>query len=73
MDNVTDIRRAVMDICYLDGITRRQILAAYNKKYNKTVQEASFNKMVNNNNIKFNVLVAVLDSIGYKIDIKKKL
>lgn len=73
MDNVTDIRRAIIDICYSDGITRRQILAAYNNKYNKNMLESVFNKMVNNNNIKFNVLVAVLDSIGYKIDIKKKL
>lgn len=73
MDNVTDIKKVIMDICYLDGITRRQILAAYNKKYNKNMLESVFNKMVNNNNIKFNVLVAVLDSIGYKIDIKKKL
>ena len=73
MENVIDIRKVIIDICYQDGVTRRQILAAYNKKYNKTVQEASFNKMINNNNIKFNVLIDVLDSIGYKIDIKKKI
>lgn len=73
MDNVTDIKKVIIDICYQDGITRREILAAYNKKYNKTVQEAAFNRMVNNNNIKFNVLVDVLASIGYTIEIKKKL
>lgn len=73
MEDVIDIRKVIIDICYQDGVTRRQILAAYNKKYNKTVQEASFNKMINNNNIKFNVLIDVLDSIGYKIDIKKKI
>lgn len=73
MEDVIDIRKVIIDICYQDGVTRRQILTAYNKKYNKTVQEASFNKMINNNNIKFNVLIDVLDSIGYKIDIKKKI
>lgn len=73
MENVTDIKKVIMDICYLDGLTRRQILAAYNKKYNKTVMESAFNKMINNNNVKFNTIVDILDSIGYKIDIKKKL
>ena len=73
MEDVIDIRKVIIDICYQDGVTRRQILAAYNKKYNKTVMEPAFNKMINNNNIKFNVLIDVLDSIGYKIDIKKKI
>lgn len=73
MENVTDIKKVIMDICYQDGITRRKILAMYNEKYNKTVMESAFNKMINNNNIKFNVLIDVLDSIGYKIDIKKKI
>ena len=73
MENVIDIRKVIMDICYQDGVTRRQILAACNKKYHKTVMEPAFNKMINNNNIKFNVLIDVLDSIGYKIDIKKKI
>lgn len=73
MENVIDIRKVIMDICYQDGITRRKILAMYNEKYNKTVMESAFNKMINNNNIKFNVLIDVLDSIGYKIDIKKKI
>lgn len=73
MEDVTAIRKVIMDICYQDGITRRKILATYNEKYNKKMLESVFNKMINSNNIKFNTLVDILDSIGYKIDIKKKI
>ena len=68
-----DIKKVFIDICYQNGISRRHILECYNKKYNKEIQEASFNRMINNNNIKYNMLCNVLDSIGYSIDIIKKL
>lgn len=67
-----DIKKVFIDICYQNGISRRHILECYNKKYNKEIQEASFNRMINNNNIKFNMLVDVLDAIGYTIEIKKR-
>ena len=62
-----DIKKVFIDICYQNGISRRHILECYNKE----IQEASFNRMINNNNIKFNMLVDVLDAIGYTIEIKK--
>ena len=73
MENVKDIKKVIIDICYLEEVTRRYILDCYNKKYNKEVQEASFNRMINNNNVKFSTLVDILDSVGYTIDIRKKL
>ena len=73
MENVKDIKKVIIDICYQEEVTRRYILDCYNKKYNKEVQEASFNRMINNNNVKFRTLVAIADSVGYTIDIRKKL
>ena len=40
---------------------------------NKNLLEQTFTKTLSNNNIKFNMLVDLLDSIGYTIDIRKKL
>lgn len=73
MDNVKDIKKAIIDICYKEGITRRDLIAAYNKKYNKNLLEQTFTKTLTNNNIKFNMLVNMLDAIGYTIEIKKKI
>ena len=39
MENVKDIKKVIIDICYQEGITRRDLIAVYNKKYNK-----NFNK-----------------------------
>lgn len=68
-----DFKKFIIDLCYNEGITRRQILNAYNTKYNKDMQEASFNRMINNGNIKLNILCDVMESIGYTVEIKKKL
>ena len=68
-----DVKKIIMDICYQDGITRRDILAAYNKSQGKELQEASFNRMVNTNSIKYKNLFDILNAIGYTIEIKKKL
>lgn len=43
----------------------------YNKKYNDNMQPQVFRRMVNNNNIKYNMLCSILDAIGYTIEIKK--
>ena len=73
VENVKDIKKVIIDICYQEGITRRDLIAVYNKKYNKNLLEQTFTKTLSNNNIKFNMLVDLLDSIGYTIDIRKKL
>ena len=61
-----DLQKTIIDICYNDKLTRREILAAYNQKYNQTMQEAAFNRSLNRGVMKFNQLQNVLDSIGYK-------
>jgi hypothetical protein len=73
VESVKDIKKVIIDICYQEGITRRDLIAVYNKKYNKNLLEQTFTKTLSNNNIKFNMLVDLLDSIGYTIDIRKKL
>ena len=73
LDYKADLKKVIIDICYQEGITRRDLIAVYNKKYNKNLLEQTFTKTLSNNNIKFNMLVDLLDSIGYTIDIRKKL
>ena len=67
-----DLKKVLMDICYNDNITRREILSHYNKKYNKNVNEPTFSRSINTNVMKFNQLQNVLDSIDYEIIIQKK-
>lgn len=62
-----------MDIGYEEGLTRNDIASAYNKKYNKTLQASVLSRTLSKNNMKFNQLYEILDSIGYTIEIKKKI
>lgn len=50
MENVKDIKKVIIDICYQEGITRRDLIAVYNKKYNKNLLEQTFTKTLSNNN-----------------------
>jgi hypothetical protein len=47
-------------------------MKAYNKAYDKSMVSATFYKMINNNNIKWNTLSDMLDSIGYEIVFRRK-
>lgn len=68
-----DIKEIFLMICYKEGLSMTDITNIYNKKYNDNMQPQVFRRMINNNNIKFNMLVDVLDAIGYTIEIKKKI
>lgn len=66
-----DIKEIFIMICYKEGLSMTDITNLYNKKYNDNMQAQVFRRMINNNNIKYNMLCNVLDSIGYSIDIIK--
>lgn len=68
-----DIKEIFIMICYKEGLSMTDITNLYNKKYNDNMQAQVFRRMINNNNIKYNMLCNVLDSVGYTIDIRKKL
>lgn len=68
--NIKDI---FMDIENKEGYTETDILNMYNLKHKKSITKQSFNRTLNNNNIKYNMLIDILDSIGYCVEIKKKL
>ena len=68
-----DIKEIFIMICYKKELSMTDITNLYNKKYNDNMQAQVFRRMINNNNIKYNMLCNVLDSIGYSIDIIKKL
>jgi hypothetical protein len=68
-----DIKEIFLMICYKEGLSMTDITNIYNKKYNDNMQPQVFRRMVNNNNIKYNMLCSILDAIGYTIEIKKKI
>ncbi len=70
MENIKDILEKIQE---KEGITETDILNAYNFKHKKSITKQSFNRTLHNNNIKYNMLMDILDTIGYTIEIKKKL
>ena len=69
-DNIKD---AFKKIANKEGLTLQDILNKYNYYYKKNVTKQSYNAMLTNKTIKFSMLYNLLDCIGYKIEIKKKL
>ena len=59
-------------LCANNDITLLDIMKAYNKRYDKSMVSATFYKMINNDNIKWNTLADMLDSIGYEIVFRRK-
>lgn len=59
-------------LCAKNDITLLDIMKAYNKRYEKSMVSATFYKMINNDNIKWNTLVDMLDAIGYEIVFRRK-
>ena len=70
MESVKDIKKVIIDICYQEGITRRDLIAVYNKKYNKNLLEQTFTKTLSNNNIKFNI---ILMDAQYKLEVAEEI
>ena len=71
--NNKDVKEMLLLIGHKEGLSQQDILNAYNKQHNKNMSKASFSQMINRNTFKYNILVDVLESIGYCIEIKKKL
>lgn len=71
--NSSDFKAILINILYKEGLKQQDILEIYNKKYNKNISKQAFSIMLKRNSIKYNVVFDMLDSIGYTIEIKKKL
>lgn len=73
MYNNKDIKEVLLLIAHREGLTFQNIIDMYNKKYDKNMSKQTFSKMFTNATVKYPVLWDILDSIGYTIEIKKKL
>ena len=59
-------------LCANNDITLLDIMKAYNKAYDKSMVSQTFYRMVNSNNMRYNQLSDMLDSIGYEIVFRRK-
>lgn len=71
--NNKDVKEMLLLIMHKEGITQQDIINKYNAKYNKELTKQSFSRILNNNTFKYTVLIDILDSIGYCVQVKKKL
>ena len=53
-------------------MTLLDIMRAYNEKYGKAMVSQTYYQMINNDNMRYNQLTDMLDSIGYEIVFRRK-
>lgn len=66
------LRRKLNVVCASNDITLLDMMKAYNKKYDKNIKDSSFYRMISSNNMRYNQLSDMLDSIGYEIVFRRK-
>lgn len=59
-------------LCAKNDMSLLDIMKIYNKKYNKSMVSQTYYRMINNDNMRFNQLSDMLDSIGYEIVFRRK-
>ncbi|WP_415949485.1 hypothetical protein [Mitsuokella jalaludinii] len=59
-------------LCASNDMSLLDIMRAYNKKYGKAMVSQTYYQMINNDNIKWNTLTDMLDSVGYEIVFRRK-
>lgn len=59
-------------LCANNDITLLDIMKAYNEKYGKNMISQTFYPMINKDNMRYNQLSDMLDSIGYEIVFRRK-
>lgn len=69
---MTTLKHKLKVLCANNDMTLLDVMRAYNKKYDKNMVSATFYKMVNNDNMKYNLLSDMLDSIGYEVVFRRK-
>ena len=69
---MTTLKHKLKVLCANNDMTLLDLMRVYNKKYEKNMVSATFYKMVNNDNMKYNLLSDMLDSIGYEVVFRRK-
>ena len=69
---MTTLKHKLKVLCANNDMTLLDVMRAYNKKYDKNMVSQTFYRMVNNDNMKYNQLSDMLDSIGYEVVLRRK-
>ena len=69
---MTTLKHKLKVLCANNDMTLLDLMRAYNKKYEKNMVSQTFYRMVNNDNMKYNLLSDMLDSIGYEVVFRRK-
>lgn len=59
-------------LCAKNDMSLLDIMKSYNKKYEKSMVSQTYYRMINNDNVRYNQLSDMLDSIGYEIVFRRK-
>lgn len=69
---MTTLKHKLKVLCANNDMTLLDVMRAYNKKYDKNMVSQTFYPMVNNDNMRYNQLSDMLDSIDYEIVFRRK-
>lgn len=69
---MTTLKHKLKVLCANNDMTLLDVMRAYNKKYDKNMVSQTFYRMVNDDNMRYNQLSDMLDSIGYEIVFRRK-
>lgn len=71
-DGSMSLKHKLKVLCANNDITLLDLMRAYNKKYDKKMISQTFYRMVNNDNMRYNQLSDILDSVGYEVVFRRK-
>ena len=59
-------------ICYKYRTTQTEIIKRYNQQYNTSIQQQNFNRTINNNNLKLDMVINICNLYNCTLDVKEK-
>lgn len=68
--NLNDTKEFINYLCKYYRVSQKDLVIAYNQKYNTHITQQSFNKSVNNNSLKFTVIINLIKLLDCNLLIK---
>ena len=68
--DISNSKEFISYICNCYHINQTELIAAYNKKYNTRITQPSFNRAINNNNLKLDTILNIIKLLDCNLLIK---
>ena len=69
---INDSKEFIDYICYKYRTNQTELIKRYNQQYNTSIQQQSFNRSINNNNLKLSIIINICKLYKCTLDVKEK-